>query len=77
MEFVSKCAAAVITDIIILQIMTSHIMYDILKPSVFWKIWRRGALRNFRGGGGSDGLDPVLPTIRHLFQQRLSTFHWL
>jgi len=22
--------------------MTSYIMHDILKPSVFWKIWRRG-----------------------------------
>jgi len=22
--------------------MTSYIMYDILKPSVFWKIWRMG-----------------------------------
>jgi len=22
--------------------MTSYIMYDILKPPVFWKIWERG-----------------------------------
>jgi len=33
--------------------MTSYIMYNILKVSVFWKIWRRsgGALTSFRGGG--------------------------
>jgi len=30
--------------------MTSYIIYDILKPSVFCKIWRRGAL-NFISGG--------------------------
>jgi len=23
--------------------MTSYIMYDILKPSVIWKIWQRGS----------------------------------
>jgi len=34
-----------------MQIMTSYIMYDILKPSVLWKIWRRGTL-NFISGGG-------------------------
>jgi len=27
--------------------MTSYIMNDILKPSVFWKIWRRGRGANF------------------------------
>jgi len=30
--------------------MTSHIMYGILKASVFWKIWRKGA-SNFIFGG--------------------------
>jgi len=39
--------------------MTSYIVYDILKPSVFWKIWWRGPLTLFMGGG-SDGLDPTL-----------------
>jgi len=29
--------------------MTSYIMDDILKPSVFWKIWRKGA-PNFISG---------------------------
>jgi len=38
--------------------MTS-LMYDILKPSVLWKIWRRGLLISFLEGG-SDGLDPAL-----------------
>jgi len=32
--------------------MTSYIMYDILKPSVFWKIWRRGPIWSFLGGLG-------------------------
>jgi len=39
----------------LLQIMTSYIMYDILKPSVFWKIWRRRApyfIFFFGGGAG-------------------------
>jgi len=31
--------------------MTSYIMYDILKLSVFWKIWRRRGLTLFLGGG--------------------------
>jgi len=44
-----------------LKIMTSYIMYNILKPSVFWKIWQRGPLTSFLGGEGvSDGLDPTL-----------------
>jgi len=30
--------------------MTSYIMYDILKPSMFWKVWRRGPLLHFCGG---------------------------
>jgi len=30
--------------------MTSYIMYDILKPSVIWKIWQRGAPTSFLGG---------------------------
>jgi len=34
--------------------MTSFIMYDVLKPSVFRKIWRRGPLTSFLGGRGSD-----------------------
>jgi len=40
--------------------MMSLIMYDILKPSVFWKIWQRGSLSSFLGVGGSDGLGPAL-----------------
>jgi len=32
--------------------MTSYIMYNILKLSVIWKIWRRGILILFRGEGG-------------------------
>jgi len=36
-------------------------MCDILKSSVFWKIWQRGAPDFISGGGGtSDGLDPAL-----------------
>jgi len=35
-------------------------MHAILRPSVFWKIWRRGALNFISGGGGSNGLDPAL-----------------
>jgi len=42
--------------------MTFYIFYDILKPSVFWKIWRKGASNfiSWGGLGGSDGLDPSL-----------------
>jgi len=41
--------------------MTSYIMYVILKPSVFWKIWQRGPITSFLGGRwASDGLDPAL-----------------
>jgi len=32
--------------------MTTYIMYDILKPPVFWKIWWRGP-PNFISGGGA------------------------
>jgi len=39
----------------------SYIMYDILKSSMFWKIWQRGGGANIIfWGGGSDGLDPAL-----------------
>jgi len=31
--------------------MTSYIMYDILKPPVFWNIWQRGPLTSFLRGG--------------------------
>jgi len=37
-------------------------MYDILKPSVFWKIWQRGA-PYFISGGASDGLDLALRVL--------------
>jgi len=37
-----RAAAAAVTDINLLQIMTSYITYDILKPSVLRKIWKRG-----------------------------------
>jgi len=33
-------------------------MYDILKPSLFWKTWRRVCV--WGGKGASDGLDPAL-----------------
>jgi len=49
--------------------MMSYIMYDILKPSVFWKILRREA-PIFISGGASDSLDPALFRIivsRNLF----------
>jgi len=45
-------------------------MYGILKPSVFWKIWRRGS-PNFISGGVSDGLDPALLT-----KHRSSLLRW-
>jgi len=38
--------------------MTSFIVYDILNPSVFWKIWQRELLTSFLVGSG--GLDPAL-----------------
>jgi len=31
----------------------SYIMYDILKPSVFWKIWRRRRANFILGEGGA------------------------
>jgi len=34
-------------------------MYDILKPSVFWKIWQKWS-PYFISEGGSDGLNPAL-----------------
>jgi len=49
-------------------------MYDILKPSVFWKIWRRGPLTSLLGGG-SDGLDPAL-TASLLYVQHLKGLVW-
>jgi len=33
--------------------MTSYIMYDILKPSVFRKIWRRGDPKFISVSGGA------------------------
>jgi len=30
--------------------MTSYMMFDILTPSVFWKIWRRVGAPNFISG---------------------------
>jgi len=40
------------------QIMTSYIIDDILKPSVFFEIcWRRSSITPFLGG--SEALDPV------------------
>jgi len=32
--------------------MTPYIMYDILKPSGFWKIWQRRPLTSFLKGAG-------------------------
>jgi len=39
--------------------MTSYIMYYNLKPSVFWKFWKRGFLTLFFWEA-SDGLHPAL-----------------
>jgi len=58
-KLVMKSAAAGVTDFNYCKIMTSYIMHDILKPSAFWKIWRRGALY-VNSRGASDGLDPAL-----------------
>jgi len=46
--------------------MTSYNKYDILKPSVSWKIWKMGGA-NIISEGGSDGLDPALQ-VRYLLQ---------
>jgi len=41
--------------------MMSYIMYDILKPSVLWKLGEKGPITAFMGA--SDGLDPALAMV--------------
>jgi len=46
--------------------MTSYIMYDILKPSVFLKIWRRAAPSFISGGGAQTALIRLWPKFEVL-----------